>query len=110
MRTTGLSFPVVYFSNYISAAIKGPFSYAMGASPVRSCGIKAHILRRSLQLGFQVQNDIVEQTSRNGIRSFSFQNSVALHLIFALFPIFAVSHGDGPPCSDPQREYISSSN
>ena len=81
-----------------------------GTSPERSCGNKAHILRRSLQLGFQVQNDIVEQTSRHGIRSFSCQYSVAFHLISALVPIFAVSHGDVPPCSDPQREYISSSN
>jgi len=67
-----------------------------GTSPGRSCGNKAHILRRSLQLGFQVQNDIVEQTSRHGIRSFSCQYSVAFHLISALVPIFAVSHGDVP--------------
>jgi len=33
----------------------------------RSCSIKADTLRRSLQLGFQVQNDIVEQTSRNWV-------------------------------------------
>jgi len=69
----------------------------------RSCSIKANTLRRSLQFGFQLQNDIVEQTSCDWVGRFSCQNSVALHPISALLPTVAVSHGDVPPCSDPQR-------
>jgi len=37
-----------------------------------SCSIESDTLQRSLQLGFQVQNDIVEQTGRNWVCSFLF--------------------------------------
>src|SRR5205085_2566625 len=82
------------------ARIKHPRDLGMRR---RSCSIKANTLRRSLQFGFQLQNDIVEQTSCDWVGRFSCQNSVALHPISALLPTVAVSHGDVPPCSDPQR-------
>src|SRR5260370_31684122 len=63
------------------------------ALPRRLSGIKCGALRRSLQLSFRVQNDIVEQTSRDWVRSFLFQNAVALHLISTLLPVIVPRHG-----------------
>jgi hypothetical protein len=59
-------------------------------------GASRPTLWRSLQLGFQVQNDIAEQTCRERIGGLPLHRSIARHLISALLPILAVSHG-GPP-------------
>jgi hypothetical protein len=77
---------------------------------VEAHAAKADALQRCLQLGFQVQNDIAEQTCRERIGGLPLHRSIARHLISALLPTLAVSHGDVPPCSDPQRRRIGSPN
>ena len=53
-------------------------------------------------IDFRFQGNVVEQKSCERFCGLLPQHSKALYLISALFP-FAVSHGDDPPCSDPQR-------
>jgi len=60
------------------------------------------LLRPFVQFGFQFQNDVAEQTRRERVGRLLLKHPIALQLMPALFA-FAVSHGEVPPCSDPQR-------
>jgi len=89
----------------------GPKDFrSIPSASIGSRSINADALRRSLQLGFQVQNDIAEQTRRERIGGLPLHRSIARHLISALLQSLAVSHGEVPPCSDPQRGRIGSPN
>ena len=66
------------------------------------CGLERAIPRNyplRLDLGarskvsFQFENDIVEQPRGERVGSLLLHHSIARHLISALFPTFAVSHG-----------------
>ena len=71
------------------------------SASIGSRSINADALRRSLQLGFQVQNDIAEQTRRERIGGLPLHRSIARHLISALLQSLAVSHGEVPHALTP---------